>query len=152
MDVAFTIPSTALAITLPSLVAKLEGKREEALRLAVEQGLQQGISVSELQLRMILPAQRELGRLWEENQISVAQELHFPSLRDTVAAVRTRFPTLPILVGGGLLEGAPELGRELDVQAFGRTADELARLGSELLGCAGHPFRRRASEGKETGP
>ena len=238
MDVAFTIPSSALAITLPYLVAKLEGNREEALRLAVEQGLQRGVSVSALQLRMILPAQREIGRLWEANQISVAQEhlatsisqlvmahlyahlarapengkraivacvpgeqhdlgarmgadflesagfavhflganvprerlldaiererpdllglsatmlFHFPAVRDTVAAVRDRFPTLPILVGGGLLESAPELARELDVQAFGRAADELARLGSELLGCATPLSRQPASVGKEYG-
>jgi MerR family transcriptional regulator, light-induced transcriptional regulator len=221
MHPAFKIPGTALEITQPYLISKLEGNRREALRVAVEQGLEKGISVSELQLRMILPAQREIGRLWEENRITVAQEhlatsisqlvmahlyghlarapangkrvlvacvegeqhdlgarmgadflemagcevhflganvateqllgrieegrpdlvglsatmhFHLPALRRAIAAIRERQPTLPIMVGGGLLEAEPGLAEELGVQASGKAADELARLGTELLG------------------
>ncbi len=56
------------------LEAVLIGDRREALRLVVEDGLQQGISVPDLHLNVIQAAQYEIGRLWQENRLSVAQE------------------------------------------------------------------------------
>ena len=56
------------------LAAQLKGQRQEALRLLVEEGVGAGISVPDLQLKVISPAQREIGRLWQENRITVAQE------------------------------------------------------------------------------
>jgi MerR family transcriptional regulator, light-induced transcriptional regulator len=226
MQLDLRIPATALAITTPYLVAKLEGNRREALRLAVEQGLERGVSAAELELHMIVPAQREVGRLWEENRISVAQEhlatsisqlvlahlyehlprpatnglralvactpgelhdlgarigadflemagfqvqfmganvaterlvevvqqerphllglsatmsFHLPALRATIAAVRAVSPKLPIVVGGGLLESTHGLGDSLGVEAFGRSAEELARTCVTLLRATGTP-------------
>jgi len=56
------------------LDAVLTGDRREALRLIVEDGLQQGIAVPDLHLNVIQAAQYEIGRLWQENRLSVAQE------------------------------------------------------------------------------
>lgn len=56
------------------LAAQLKGQRQEALRLLEEEGLRAGISVPDLELKVISPAQREIGRLWQENRITVAQE------------------------------------------------------------------------------
>lgn len=227
MQLDLRIPENALAITAPYLVSKLEGNRREALRLAVEQGLGRGVSAADLELHMIVPAQREVGRLWEENRISVAQEhlatsisqlvlahlyehlpravanglralvacppgelhdlgarigadflemagfevqflganvsterivqfvqrerphllglsatmsFHLPALRSTVAAVRAVAPKLPIVVGGGLLESTPGLGDALGVEAFGRSAEELARTCLHLLAEASTPL------------
>jgi len=56
------------------LAAQLAGDRREALRLVTSDGLDRGASVLELQLSVIQEAQREIGRLWQESAISIAQE------------------------------------------------------------------------------
>ena len=56
------------------LVAQLAGDRREELRLIVEEGAEQGVPVSALHLEVIRPAQVEIGRLWQENRITVADE------------------------------------------------------------------------------
>jgi MerR family transcriptional regulator, light-induced transcriptional regulator len=56
------------------LRAQLDGNRREALRLVLEDGLAQGHSVSDLQAGVVQAAQREIGALWQQNRISIAQE------------------------------------------------------------------------------
>ncbi|MET0414191.1 MAG: cobalamin-dependent protein [Polyangiaceae bacterium] len=56
------------------LAAQLAGNRREALRLLLDEGLARGASVLDMQLDVIQAAQREIGRLWQENSISIAQE------------------------------------------------------------------------------
>ncbi|WP_426757295.1 cobalamin B12-binding domain-containing protein [Myxococcus sp. Y35] len=56
------------------LAAQLAGNRREALRLLVDEGILRGIPLQTLHLDVIQPAQYEIGRLWQENIISVAQE------------------------------------------------------------------------------
>ena len=56
------------------LAAQLAGDRREALRLLVDEGLLRGIPLQDIHLKIIQPAQYEIGRLWQENRISVAQE------------------------------------------------------------------------------
>jgi len=59
------------------LDALLRGERREAAT-HVRQALAQGLPLQSLYLHVFAPAQRELGRLWQLNEISVAQE-HFCS-------------------------------------------------------------------------
>lgn len=56
------------------LRAQLAGNRREALRLIVDEGLMRGLAIPTLHLDIIQSAQVEIGRLWQENHISVAQE------------------------------------------------------------------------------
>lgn len=56
------------------LAAQLAGDRQEALRLVHLEGLERGIDAPRLALEVIMPAQREIGRLWQENRIGVAEE------------------------------------------------------------------------------
>lgn len=56
------------------LAAQLAGDRQEALRVVLEDGVERGVDVSRLQLEVIQPAQYEIGRLWQENRITVVQE------------------------------------------------------------------------------
>jgi methanogenic corrinoid protein MtbC1 len=56
------------------LAAQLAGDRREALRLLVDEGLLRGVPLQDIHLKIIQPAQYEIGRLWQENRISVAQE------------------------------------------------------------------------------
>jgi methylmalonyl-CoA mutase cobalamin-binding domain/chain len=57
------------------LEALLNGDRQTASRLILE-NVQGGGSVKAIYTRVFQPSQREIGRLWQTNQISVAQE-HF---------------------------------------------------------------------------
>jgi MerR family transcriptional regulator, light-induced transcriptional regulator len=56
------------------LAAQLAGNQREALRLVMEEGLGAGMSAREVHLSVVAEAQRELGRLWEQNRITVADE------------------------------------------------------------------------------
>ncbi|HEY0306256.1 MAG TPA: cobalamin-dependent protein [Longimicrobiales bacterium] len=53
--------------------AALSGQRTAALNIARE-ALQEGASVIDVYCDLLQPAQYELGRMWETNQISVAEE------------------------------------------------------------------------------
>ncbi|MDB4977171.1 MAG: Cobalamin (vitamin B12)-binding protein [Myxococcaceae bacterium] len=216
----FSLPSSALELTVPYLRAVLDNDSAEAVRLALEEGLARGIPAPALQLSMIMPAQREVGRLWQENVISVAQEhlatsisqlvmsklyphlprsapnglralvacvpgelhdvgarmgadflemagfdveflgtkiptaslltkvrdehphllglsatmhFHLPALRALIEQVRSVTPLLPIVVGGGVLDGSEGLASELGVQAFGDNAEKLAEQCQRML-------------------
>ena len=61
-------------LTQSYLAAQLAGDRREAIRLLMDEGIGRGNSVIDLHLRVIQQAQREIGRLWEQNTITVAQE------------------------------------------------------------------------------
>jgi MerR family transcriptional regulator, light-induced transcriptional regulator len=56
------------------LAAQLAGDQREALRLVVDEGIGKGMTVREIHLNVVAEAQRELGRLWQENRITVADE------------------------------------------------------------------------------
>lgn len=56
------------------LRAQLAGDRREAVRIVVEHGLERGASVQELQAHVVQAAQDEIGRLWQLNQVTIAQE------------------------------------------------------------------------------
>jgi methanogenic corrinoid protein MtbC1 len=53
--------------------AQLGGNRREALRLVVEDGLARGLTCLDLH-KLIQRAQMEIGRLWQEDRITIAQE------------------------------------------------------------------------------
>ena len=61
-------------LTRRYLAAQLAADRREALRLVVDEGVKRGIQVPQLLLDVIRPAQQEIGRLWQSNQISIADE------------------------------------------------------------------------------
>jgi methanogenic corrinoid protein MtbC1 len=69
-----SVTDTVSALQQRYLAAQLRGDRREALRLLVDEGLLQGIALQDIHLKVIQPAQYEIGRLWQENRISVAQE------------------------------------------------------------------------------
>jgi methanogenic corrinoid protein MtbC1 len=71
---AETPPATVAALTERYLAAQLAGDRAEAVRLIVDEGLHKGVSVPDLLLNVIRPAQREIGRLWQENRVTIAEE------------------------------------------------------------------------------
>jgi methanogenic corrinoid protein MtbC1 len=56
------------------LRAQLSGDRREAVQVILEHGLRKGASVRDLQSHVIQAAQDEIGRLWQLNLVSIAQE------------------------------------------------------------------------------
>jgi len=56
------------------LSAQLAGRRDEGLRIIVDEGLLRGIAVPDLHLKVIQEAQYEIGRLWQANRCTIAQE------------------------------------------------------------------------------
>lgn len=56
------------------LAAALSGDRTEALRIIREDGLAAGMSVGEVYLGIIQASQYEIGRLWEDGEITISQE------------------------------------------------------------------------------
>lgn len=74
LDPSPSTPDLLSGLQARYLAAQLSGDRREALRLLVDDGLLRGIPLQDIHLKIIQPAQYEIGRLWQENRISVAQE------------------------------------------------------------------------------
>lgn len=71
---AASAPAAIEALAARFLAAQLQGDRDEALRLVLDDGIGRGIAAADVYLGVIQPTQYEIGRLWQENRISVAQE------------------------------------------------------------------------------
>jgi methanogenic corrinoid protein MtbC1 len=109
------------------LDAQLRGDRREALRLIDEEGLSAGHSVPTLHLHVITPAQQEIGRLWQQNVIHVAQEHAATAISQLVVAHLYRY--LPVR--------APVGRRVLVACAPGERHEMGARIASDFLEAAG---------------
>jgi methanogenic corrinoid protein MtbC1 len=75
------------------VAAQLAGDRQEAVRIVMDEGLAQGVAAPDLELLVIIPAQQEIGRLWESDRISVADE-HLATAISQFA-VSQLYPYLP---------------------------------------------------------
>lgn len=91
-------------------------------RLAVEiihQAVRDGISVRDLYLQVFQPAQREIGRLWQTNEISVAEE-HYCTA-STQAVMAQFYPQIL---------ATPRIGRKVIVACVG---NELHEIGTRMV-------------------
>src|ERR1700759_2724373 len=68
------------------LQAQLAGNRAEAVRV-VRAGLAAGTSARGVPLEIVAKAQREIGRLWQENKITVADEHQATAISQVVLAL-----------------------------------------------------------------
>jgi methanogenic corrinoid protein MtbC1 len=83
------LANTALdlgALRSDYLAALLHGDRRAALALMVERGVRLGARVEDLHSAVIQECQREIGRLWQENVISIAQEHQATAISQLVLA------------------------------------------------------------------
>jgi methanogenic corrinoid protein MtbC1 len=113
------------------LSAQLSGNRREALRLVVEEGVQRGLSIEDVQLRIVQEAQREIGRLWQENLISVAQEHMATAIAQLTLAHVYQYAPVPAAVGKQVWVACVE----------GELHDFPARLVTDALELAGFETR-----------
>jgi methanogenic corrinoid protein MtbC1 len=113
------------------MAAQLKGDRREALRLVIDEGLNRGASVRDVQLGVIQEAQRTIGHLWQENAVTIAQE-HLATAISHIA--------LSHLYAHA--EQQPANGRKVVVACVeGELHDLPARLVSDALELAGFEVR-----------
>lgn len=91
MNSSDSAPSTATAFDFAALtrrfvVCQLHGDREGALRIVLDEGLKAGATVEDVLLRVIQAAQHEIGRLWQEDRISIADEHQATAIAQLVMA------------------------------------------------------------------
>jgi MerR family transcriptional regulator, light-induced transcriptional regulator len=99
--------------------ALLAGDRNAAVRAALDDGIARGLSVPDLYLGVIQPAQHRVGELWQENRITVAHEHVATAISQLVMALA--YPSLP---------REPFNGKRVLVACVG---DELHDLGARMV-------------------
>lgn len=113
------------------LAAQLAGNRREALRILTEEGLKKGFSVPYLQLKVVQEAQREIGRLWQEDRITIAQEHMATAISQTALAHLYQQATPAASNGKKIVVACVE----------GELHDFPARLAADALDLAGFEVR-----------
>jgi methanogenic corrinoid protein MtbC1 len=84
---SFIVPGSALGVLARSyLNAALSGDRVEAIMM-LEEAVRAGTPARDIYMEVFQPVQREVGRLWHLNQVSVAQE-HWVTAVTQVAMAR----------------------------------------------------------------
>ncbi len=105
------------------LRATLEGRRDDAVRL-VREAMLADVSVADIMLEILQPAQVALGRLWERGEITVAHEHYTTAI--TQLSMSLLYPRL--------VSNRPVLGRSLVATCVGNERHDLGiRMVSDLL-------------------
>ncbi len=104
------------------LKALLHGRRDEASRLVLSE-VESGTSVKSIYLEVLQPVQREIGNLWQTNEVSVAQE-HYCTAATQLIMGRL-YPYLHL---------APRNGKRVVVACVGGELHEVgARMVADIL-------------------
>lgn len=111
------------------VAAQLAGDRAGVLAVVTE-ARAGGLAVLELQIRVIAAAQREIGRLWELNRVSIAQE-HLATALAHLALARLYEPAAP----------APRRPVVLLACVEGEHHDFGPRIAADVLDAAGWDVR-----------
>lgn len=110
------------------LAAQLSADRDGAVRVLIDEGLSRGVAVEALLMEVIRPAQFEIGRLWETNAISIADEHQATAIAQLALAQLYSHA-----------ERTADTGRRLVVACVeGEQHDMGARIAADLLDAQGH--------------
>lgn len=113
------------------LRAQLAGDRREAMRLVVDDGIATGMRFTDLLVNVIQAAQDEIGRLWQQNRVTVAQE-HMASAISQLALAALFERATP----------EPRLGKRLLLACVeGELHDLPARIVADALELGGFDVR-----------
>jgi MerR family transcriptional regulator, light-induced transcriptional regulator len=112
------------------LNAQLRGDRREALRLIVEDGLQRGLTCQDVH-QVIQQAQSQIGRLWQEDRITIAQEHMATAISQVVLSHVYQYADSPKANGKKIIIACVE----------GELHDFPARLVADALDLAGFEVR-----------
>ena len=123
--------ATTANLVTQYLDAQLAGDRNEALRVVIGKGLHAGVAPEALYLEVVGAAQEELGRLWEQGRITVADEHQASAISQFVLA--QLYPHLA---------RAPGNGKPVLVACVpGELHEMAARIASDFLEAAGFEVR-----------
>lgn len=100
------------------LTALLRADRRQSIEI-IEDAFRSGVAIRDLYLHVFQPVQREIGRLWQDNEISVAQE-HYCTA-STQATMARFYPEIL---------SAPRRGRKVVVACVG---NELHEIGTRMV-------------------
>ena len=120
----------ALTLGAHYLAAQLRGDRREALRLLLQEGVERGLGALELHA-VIAEAQRQIGALWQQDRISVAQEHMATAISQLALSHVYQHAALPVANGKRVLVACVE----------GEQHDFPARLVADALDLAGFDVR-----------
>ena len=113
------------------LAAQLAGNRRDAVRIIVDDGLARAVPVVSLYLEVIQAAQYQIGELWQQNRIGIADE-----------HVATAISQIALAELYGALEREPSNGRRALVLCVAGELHELgARITADLLEMGGFDVR-----------
>jgi methanogenic corrinoid protein MtbC1 len=112
------------------LSAQLRGDRREALRLIVDEGLQRGLTCLDVH-QVIQQAQSQIGRLWQEDRITIAQEHMATAISQVVLSHVYQYADSPKANGKKVIIACVE----------GELHDFPARLVADALDLAGFDVR-----------
>lgn len=127
--------ATGTAINFDSMCesylrTQLDGDRRAALRF-IEEALRSGATADDVRRRVVQAAQREIGRLWQEDRISIAQEHMATAISQLALAHLFQHATF-----------RPRVGKKILVACVpGEQHDFPARLLADALECAGYDVR-----------
>jgi MerR family transcriptional regulator, light-induced transcriptional regulator len=118
------------------LLALLEGDRAEASRLILD-AAQQGFSVAELYLQVLLPVQQEVGRMWQADEINVAEGHFATSTTNTILAqLRLRSPERErngkTLMAAAVAGNRHDIGLQVVAGFFEMGGWRVIQLGSDM--------------------
>jgi MerR family transcriptional regulator, light-induced transcriptional regulator len=118
------------------LLALLEGDRAEASRLILD-AAQQGFSVAELYLQVLLPVQQEVGRMWQADEINVAEGHFATSTTNTILAqLRLRSPERErngkTLMAAAVAGNRHDIGLQVVADFFEMGGWRVIQLGSDM--------------------
>jgi len=118
------------------LLALLEGDRARASRL-IMQAAATGSTVPELCLQVLLPAQQEVGRMWQTDEINVAEE-HFATstTRMIIAQLRLhapmRQPNGKTVLAASVMGNQHDIGLQVVADFFEMDGWKVVHLGSDM--------------------
>jgi len=118
------------------LVAILEGDRQEARRLITE-AADAGLTEEHLYLRVLQPAQQELGRMWMLGEVNVAEE-HFATTttRMAMAQLHARAGSSPsngkTLIAAAVAGNQHDLGIQMVADLFETDGWRVIQLGANV--------------------
>jgi len=98
-------PAASLANVANSYLESLLSSDRSQARKVIESAARTGIGLSEICQHVFQPVQREVGRLWQVNQITVAQEHYCTAITDAMIS-ELRVRTKPQAADGHLFVGA----------------------------------------------
>jgi methanogenic corrinoid protein MtbC1 len=119
------------------LTAALAGRRDDAVKV-VRDAMLAEVSVADIMLGILQPAQLELGRLWERGEISIAHEHYTTAI--TQLSMSLLYPRLMLdrtlvgrsLVAAGVGEEAHDVGIRMISDLLEQAGWRTTYLGSDL--------------------